>query len=392
MLTPLEAIDSFRAIIEHGKNTSTYKMALALAIARLVEGNKRHVNKRELAGLFFEIYLVRLEVDMPQLSDPTKSARVEQAIAGFKSGSLTREQAISRIEKEAFCDVLPRFHTVNGVQVPVKFYTYSSSGLALTDAAFMVFQSSERDKLLREVDSKWSFLEETFARNRLGDNVSVWVVSSGASGRKGELWCCASASDGAILAMGGDMKQFARGVAKDLASGQKVCLGFQGPLTLLVPEQSGVSPRFHCARSEHPAVAGRTPVDETPRAAKPTHRRLTLRKLADPVRAVICAARVMRDIKNSSPDTSEPTLNWRRFVDNRSNLFVWEASGSREYRQRAETDPARLAINRFLNPYPRLYPQLPPEGYEPFSLVAAALSWAGFQVEQDSFRMLSVVV
>lgn len=105
MLTPLEAIDSFRAIIEHGKNTSTYKMALALAIARLVEGNKRHVNKRELAGLFFEIYLVRLEVDMPQLSDPTKSARVEQAIAGFKSGSLTREQAISRIEKEAFRDV-----------------------------------------------------------------------------------------------------------------------------------------------------------------------------------------------------------------------------------------------------------------------------------------------
>ena len=161
------------------------------------------MNKRETAGLFFEIYLVRLEVDMPQLSDPTKSARVEQAIAGFKSGSLTREQAISRIEKEAFRDVLPRFHTVNGVQVPVKFYTYSSSGLALTDAAFMVFQSSERDKLLREVDSKWSFLEETFARNRLGDNVSVWVVSSGASGRKGELWCCASASDGAILAMGG---------------------------------------------------------------------------------------------------------------------------------------------------------------------------------------------
>lgn len=72
MLTPPETMDSFRAIIERGKNTSTYKMALAIAIARMVEGNKRYVNKRELAGLFFEIYLDRLEVDMPQLSDPTR--------------------------------------------------------------------------------------------------------------------------------------------------------------------------------------------------------------------------------------------------------------------------------------------------------------------------------
>lgn len=169
MLTPPETMDSFRAIIERGKNTSTYKMALAIAIARMVEGNKRHVSRRELAGLFFEIYLDRLEVDMPQLSDPTKSTRVEQAIAGFKSGTLTKEQAISRIENEAFRDVLPRFHTVNGVQVPVKFYSYTSSGLSLTDAAFMVFQSPERDKLLQEIHRKWSLLEETFARSRLGE-------------------------------------------------------------------------------------------------------------------------------------------------------------------------------------------------------------------------------
>ena len=130
---------------------------------------------------------------------------------------------------------------------------------------------------------------------------------------------------------------------------------FQGPLTLLVPEQSESRPAF-TARDQSIRSGRAAPVDETPRAAKPTHRRFTLRKLADPVRAVICAARVMRDIKNSSPDTSEPTLNWRRFVANRSNLFVWEASGSREYRQRAATDPARLAINRFLNPYPSYIP------------------------------------
>ena len=126
MLTPPEAMDSFRAIIERGKNTSTYKMALALAIARMVEGNKRYVNKRELAGLFFEIYLDRLEVDMPQLSDPTKSTRVEQAIAGFKSGALTKEQAISRIENEAFRDVLPRFPRKRCAGPAI--YSYTSSG------------------------------------------------------------------------------------------------------------------------------------------------------------------------------------------------------------------------------------------------------------------------
>ena len=56
---------------------------------------------------------------MPQLSDPTKSTHVEQAIAGFKSGALTREQTVSKIEHNAFRDVLPRFHIVDGVRSTV---------------------------------------------------------------------------------------------------------------------------------------------------------------------------------------------------------------------------------------------------------------------------------
>lgn len=173
MPTIFESLNCWRSIIERGRATSTYKMALALGIARMVESGTSHVNRRELAELFFDIYFDRLYADMPQLSDPNKTTILEQAISGFKAGGLTREQAVCKIEQDGFKHVLGAFHNLDGGRVPVQFYTYSSSGLTLTDAAYQVFQSSEKYQLLRQIDSRWSRLEETFARSRLGRNVSL---------------------------------------------------------------------------------------------------------------------------------------------------------------------------------------------------------------------------
>ena len=110
MSLPNESLNCWLSIIQKGRVTSTYKMALWFAIARLVEKGKRQVSMGELAKLFFEIYLDRLEYGLPQTSNPDEPTVVEQAISKFEKGYITMQQAIRAIEKDGFRYVLDAFH------------------------------------------------------------------------------------------------------------------------------------------------------------------------------------------------------------------------------------------------------------------------------------------
>jgi hypothetical protein len=380
MPTISESLNWWRSIIERGRATSTYKMALALGIARMVESGTRHVNRRELAELFFDIYFDRLCADMPQLSDPNKTTILEQAISGFKAGGLTREQAVSMIERDGFNDVLGAFHNLDGGRAPIQFYTYSSSGLSLTDAAYQVFQSPEKDQLLRQIDSRWSRLEETFARNRLGSNVSLWVAGTETGREAGYVWCRGNASEGSILGAGTGIREFAEGISDDLAKGYRVSVGFEYPLSVLVPRQSEQFRTWTTEQEKHLKVCEQSHILQGSLG------------YGSPVCGLAETAWVLRELRDSTRGASQPTFSWRRFVDNHANLFVWEAAVSRTQTALPHVSKAQLAAASFLNSYPRLYPQETAEGDIPLSLGAAALMWAGFRLDEDALRSPCVVV
>ncbi|HHY12556.1 MAG TPA: hypothetical protein GX529_07985 [Firmicutes bacterium] len=404
MPTIFEILNCWRSIIERGRTTSTYKMALASAIAQMVDSGKKHVNKRQLAELFFEIYTGRLRVNMPQLSNPDKCTHVEQAIAGFKAGTLTREQAVSRIERDAFGDVLERFHNLDSGRAPVEFYTYNSLGLTLTDAAYQVFQSPEKDKLLREIDSRWSQIEETFARNRLGSNVSLWVAGTEIGREAQYVWCRANASDGLILGTGAGIREFTEGISDDLVKGYRVSVGFECPLSIPVPrapkrfERAGTrrwtysqnSPAGHrhlraigtCSSTQDLMIQDFSDLNTTLVSTSPGLRTPGLAE----------TAWVMRELRDSGRHSTKPTFNWRRFIDSKSNLFLWEAVVSGSGKKATSMSTAQLAAISFLGLYPRLFPCEISEGDTPFSLGAAALMWAGFMPEEDAIRSPCVVV
>lgn len=52
----------------------------------------------------------------------------------YQYGELTETAAIERVARQGFTDVVPRFHTVNGDPIPLRFYEATASGLVLTDA------------------------------------------------------------------------------------------------------------------------------------------------------------------------------------------------------------------------------------------------------------------
>jgi len=154
--------DYWRAVILYGLNVATYKIALAKCLHTFIMANKDKVTMRELAEEFFKQYRIRLEDGMPQLDNPARQTKMEYIVSLYKLGKVTEDKAIEYVEKNAFSDVVPRFHTVNNEKIPVSFYEHNGKGLLITDHAFHLFEGEERSRLITEVDSRWSMIEAAF--------------------------------------------------------------------------------------------------------------------------------------------------------------------------------------------------------------------------------------
>ncbi|WP_070120429.1 HNH endonuclease [Bacillus marinisedimentorum] len=161
-----ETKDFWRAIILYGLNQATYKIALGQCLYRLAEKEKNKVTMHDLAVEFFEVYYERLKNNKPQLLLPNRRTVMERIMDLYNLGSITKEQAIERVEREAFGDVVPRFHTVNNLELPVKFYERTNSGLILTDSLFRIFSNDQKEELLEETSSRWDLLEAAFEIRR----------------------------------------------------------------------------------------------------------------------------------------------------------------------------------------------------------------------------------
>lgn len=367
-----ESVNCWRSIICCGRLNSTYKLALGFAIARLVERGKRYANISDLAEVFFELYLDRLNVDMPQRSNIKEPAAVENIIAEFKSGTLSREQAIRETEQNCFRYVLDAFHVLDGQEARVKFYSYDCSGLTLTDAAYHVFLSPEKDRVTQEMEYRWSAIEKAFARQRLGNNVFLWVASAG-SGRCREFtWCHANASDGSLLATGTGIETFARGVSGDFRSRKKVCIGFEYPLCVVVSHKQ---PRLGVGL---PGIADQS--------------QFTIGHSESAISGLVRIAWVMKELRKSALDSVKPTFRWRKFVDGHANMFLWQATISNDWEIAPGINAAQAAAISFLNLYPRLCAPELAEGDAAFSLAAAVLMWAGFSLEENALRSPCIVV
>lgn len=162
----LSKSEFWRAIILFGFNTATYKIALAQCLTQFVSQERTSVSMQELAEAFFDLYSARLQNKKPQLLLPHRQTAMERIIALHALGRLDRMEAIERVEKEAFGDVLPRFHTLNNMPLPISFYEHTASGLVLTHNVFEVFTQEQHADLIQELDAKWSLLEAAFEIKR----------------------------------------------------------------------------------------------------------------------------------------------------------------------------------------------------------------------------------
>lgn len=175
--------DYWRTIILYGLNVATYKIALAKSLYSFSKAGITNVSIQQLSKEFFDQFNKRLHNGMPQLNNSSRQTKMEYIVSLYYIGKVTEEEAIEYVGRNAFSDVIPRFHTVNDEKVPISFYEYSGTGLVLTDNLFDVFSSIHEQSLVSEVDSRWSLLEAAFLLKKgnaeLVNDIRHFYLSSG---------------------------------------------------------------------------------------------------------------------------------------------------------------------------------------------------------------------
>ena len=175
--------DYWRAIILYGLNTATYKIALAKCLYNFSKEHKDFVSMDELAREFFNEFQIRLQNGMPQLDNPGRQTKMEYIINLYNLGRVDEDEAITYVKNNAFGDVVPRFHTVNGEPIPVKFYEANKKGLILTDNIFTIFAGMNETSLIAEVESRWGLLEAAFQMKKgdaaLINDIRQFYLASG---------------------------------------------------------------------------------------------------------------------------------------------------------------------------------------------------------------------
>ncbi len=175
----------WRAIILFGKNTASYKFALAKSLIDVsLERNSDLISLEDLA-LPYAMHLCEHLKHSPKQST-FKSGEFVRACSAYNNEQIALDKLIDVTSKQGFKYVLNAFHVVNTQAVQERFYDVineaffiderkSNKGIRLTDnlfKLFYVFDHSAAD-LNQETESRWNLVEKAWDLNMNKNLLSV---------------------------------------------------------------------------------------------------------------------------------------------------------------------------------------------------------------------------
>lgn len=158
-------LDSFwRAIILFGKNTASYKFALAKSLIDLSTGGKNFFTLEELARPFSNHILDHLKKAERQGTSP--SSQFLRANKDYLEGRITQTQLIEQTVRLGFVNVIDAFHIVNQNEIPKRFFIderKTKNGISLTDEFFALKDTFQANNLPFEVEARWRLVETAWS-------------------------------------------------------------------------------------------------------------------------------------------------------------------------------------------------------------------------------------
>jgi 5-methylcytosine-specific restriction endonuclease McrA len=155
----------WRAIILFGRNTATYKFALAKSLIKMAEQQKNAVDLETLAEIFAQYLVEHVSSGKKQIN--ANKSKYLHTCQDFSEGKCTQDDLIKATLKEGFRYVLDAFHLVSGEFIPTKFYQVDSKNkkLLFHDNLSKLSEEFQFQNLFNEIEARWLLVETAWDLN-----------------------------------------------------------------------------------------------------------------------------------------------------------------------------------------------------------------------------------
>ena len=156
----------WRAIILFGRNSATYKFALAQSLYNIHDSGKSVITLDELAETYAKNLCKRLK-EHPKQITREKSAFLD-LLKSYNEGETTHDEMIRQTVRYGFVNVIDAFHNVHGQEVGARFFIddrKSSGSIQLTDDFFRLGERFQFGNLQNETEARWRLVETAWENN-----------------------------------------------------------------------------------------------------------------------------------------------------------------------------------------------------------------------------------
>lgn len=194
----------WRSIILFGKNTASYKFALAKCLLKLAEEGRNTVLLEELAEPYAMEIVEHLRIVDKQSTSPTSQFLSE--CRAYRDGSVSLDSLRDTTVTLGFANVIDAFHVVNQAPIQHRFFVderRTGRRLVLSDTLLKLRDQFQFDNFPHEVESRWRLVETAWELNISSNLLTVQVdehdnrlyVPSNAE-RRTDVTSCRSALNG----------------------------------------------------------------------------------------------------------------------------------------------------------------------------------------------------
>ena len=163
--------DYWRSIILFGRNTASYKFALANSLIHFGNKQTEEISAKDIAAVFSHHICDHLKINDKQ--DILSSNSYLEQCRKFNSGEIDQDDLISATIKDGFNYVFSAFHNISGGRLPVSFYSRASgknSPVILHNEFFKLLENTNSQDFIQENEARWSLVETAWKLN-LSENV-----------------------------------------------------------------------------------------------------------------------------------------------------------------------------------------------------------------------------
>ena len=160
------AANYWRAIILFGRNTASYKFALAKALYDFYHQGQTLITLDELAVPYAKHLCEHLKTK-PKQSTREQSTFLNQLLQ-FNAGQINQTQMIQETVKHGFNYVLDAFHNVHGKEVNTRFFIDergSKNAIQLTDEFMRLGEQAQFASFEQETEARWRLVEAAWENN-----------------------------------------------------------------------------------------------------------------------------------------------------------------------------------------------------------------------------------